>query len=287
MIVMLGHLSGNTIAVGADHLVYGWVFFGVVILLMFMIGARWSEPETALAHSAQTPSLNAATPVARFWFAALTAALLMSLPLVARNAFESRHGAAISPLVVDDAAMLPWRAADADTIGYRPHFDRPTVELNRAYVQSEQMVGLYLGYYRDQDYDRKLVSSSNVLVRSNDTTWSQLHHGTVTTAIGSESAKVRFAELRRMAGAPASAPERLLVRQIYWVNGRLTSNDYLAKLYSAGYQLLGRGDDSAVIVVYTSKNQTDDAEATLTSFLSSRYGAIDAALRAAADGRQK
>jgi EpsI family protein len=67
----------------------------------------------------------------------------------------------------------------------------------------------------------------------------------------------------------------------------LTSNDYLAKLYSAGYQLLGRGDDSAVIVVYTSKNQTDDAEATLTSFLSSRYGAIDAALRAAADGRQK
>jgi exosortase A len=35
MIVMLGHLSGNTIAVGVDHLIYGWLFFGVVILLMF------------------------------------------------------------------------------------------------------------------------------------------------------------------------------------------------------------------------------------------------------------
>jgi exosortase/archaeosortase family protein len=35
MIVMLGHLSGNTLATGADHLVYGWVFFGVVIMIMF------------------------------------------------------------------------------------------------------------------------------------------------------------------------------------------------------------------------------------------------------------
>ncbi len=48
MIVMLGHLSGNTIAVGVDHLIYGWLFFGLVITIMFLIGARWSEPETAV-----------------------------------------------------------------------------------------------------------------------------------------------------------------------------------------------------------------------------------------------
>ena len=45
MIVMLGHLSGNKLAVGVDHLIYGWVFFGVVMLLMFWIGARWREDE--------------------------------------------------------------------------------------------------------------------------------------------------------------------------------------------------------------------------------------------------
>jgi exosortase/archaeosortase family protein len=45
MIVMLGHLSGNRLAVGVDHLIYGWVFFGVVILAMFWIGARWREDE--------------------------------------------------------------------------------------------------------------------------------------------------------------------------------------------------------------------------------------------------
>jgi exosortase A len=45
MIVMLGHLSGNKLAVGVDHLIYGWVFFGIVIMAMFWIGARWREDE--------------------------------------------------------------------------------------------------------------------------------------------------------------------------------------------------------------------------------------------------
>ena len=44
LIVLLGHASNNTVAVGADHLVYGWLFFGLVIGVMFAIGAIWSEP---------------------------------------------------------------------------------------------------------------------------------------------------------------------------------------------------------------------------------------------------
>jgi exosortase A len=43
MIVMIGHLSSNKLAVGVDHLIYGWLFFGVVITLMFWIGARWRD----------------------------------------------------------------------------------------------------------------------------------------------------------------------------------------------------------------------------------------------------
>jgi EpsI family protein len=89
-----------------------------------------------------------------------------------------------------------------------------------------------------------------------------------------------------MAEAPAHAPERLLAWQVYWINGRLTSNDYLAKVYSAAYQLIGRGDDSAVLVFYTPKDGSDTAQDVLAGFVASQYGGIDKALRAAADGRQ-
>ncbi|MBZ5653131.1 MAG: exosortase A [Acidobacteriia bacterium] len=45
MIVMLGHLSNNRLAVGVDHIIYGWIFFGVVMLLLFWVGSFWQEDE--------------------------------------------------------------------------------------------------------------------------------------------------------------------------------------------------------------------------------------------------
>src|SRR5262249_26263102 len=43
MIVMIGHLSGMKYAVGVDHLIYGWLFFGVVMMLLFWVGSYWRE----------------------------------------------------------------------------------------------------------------------------------------------------------------------------------------------------------------------------------------------------
>lgn len=43
MIVMIAHLSDMKLAVGVDHFIYGWVFFGIVMLLLFWIGSLWRE----------------------------------------------------------------------------------------------------------------------------------------------------------------------------------------------------------------------------------------------------
>jgi exosortase A len=45
IIVMLGHLTNNRLAAGVDHIIYGWVFFGVVMAAMFWIGAYWRDDE--------------------------------------------------------------------------------------------------------------------------------------------------------------------------------------------------------------------------------------------------
>src|SRR5687768_10320658 len=45
LIVMTGHLSDMQLAVGIDHLIYGWVFFGFVMLVLFWIGSFWREDE--------------------------------------------------------------------------------------------------------------------------------------------------------------------------------------------------------------------------------------------------
>lgn len=289
MIVMLGHLSGNTIAVGVDHLIYGWVFFGVVILLMFFIGARWSEPELVVARPAPVTTTGNRVPhsAARFWFAALAFSAIVSLPMLAKQALEPAAGAAAPQLALTDAGFRPWQPGDAAAIGFKPHYDNPSAELNQVFMNGGRAIGVYLAYYRDQSYTRKLVTSTNMLTRSNDRAWSQVRQGTVAVDLAGESITARSAELRRMAEAPAQAPDRLIAWQIYWINGRLTSNDYLAKVYSAAYQLVGRGDDSAVLVFYTAKEGGDAAHGLLAEFVATHYGGIDKALRAAADGRQR
>jgi EpsI family protein len=72
-----------------------------------------------------------------------------------------------------------------------------------------------------------------------------------------------------------------MVWHIYWINGTLTANDYLAKAYSTFYRLIGRGDDSAVIVVYTPIDQVGRAEPVLEGFFMTNYSSINALLRTA------
>ena len=49
LIVIIAHYSDMKYATGADHLVYGWLFFGFVIMLMFWLGGKFADemPDTA------------------------------------------------------------------------------------------------------------------------------------------------------------------------------------------------------------------------------------------------
>ncbi|HSG52245.1 MAG TPA: exosortase A, partial [Rheinheimera sp.] len=44
MLVYIGEKSGMKYGFGADHFVYGWLFFGVVLMAGFWIGARFADP---------------------------------------------------------------------------------------------------------------------------------------------------------------------------------------------------------------------------------------------------
>jgi EpsI family protein len=61
--------------------------------------------------------------------------------------------------------------------------------------------------------------------------------------------------------------ERLLVWSWYWVDGTRTTSRYRAKLLQLRSQLQGRGDDAAVVVLYTPLDATPSAAvATLQSY---------------------
>jgi exosortase A len=269
LIVLLGHLSGNKLAAGADHLIYGWVFFGVVIMLMFMVGARWSEPDPEPA--APAASLGVGGKAASWLFTSATAIsilALLALPMIARNAINgSDHASAMPRLVAPASFDSGWISTGLQSASWQPAFQNPSAQLQATFVNGEQLVGLYLGYYNRQGGDRKLIGSDNVLVKSNDSLWAQVARGTRTLSLDGKPLVLRTAELR---GAPIAGQlqeNRLVVWQIYWVNGTLTASDVFAKAYAAGYSLIGRGDDSAVILVYAPKGDAGNGERAIGDFL--------------------
>ena len=283
LIVMLGHLSGNRLAVGVDHLIYGWLFFGVVIMLMFIIGARWSEPDKVLVSQASDSAAPTASfGTARLWAVVAAFALLVAVPQGALWAIDHSEVDVTVRLVAPSALAANWQAISPGVADFKPAFDNPSAEINASYASQGQAVGLYLGYYHHQDYSRKLVSSSNVLVPSNDLKWARVSASVRPVTVNGQPVAVRTTELRQSSLAAPGSQNRLLVWQIYWINGSLTANDYLAKVYSAFYRLTGRGDESAVIVVYTPKgDQSTSAQAVLESFMANNYAAINTLLLSA------
>lgn len=275
LIVMMGHFSNNKLAAGVDHLIYGWLFFGIVIMLMFIIGARWAEPERAVdvSNAGQTVTQNFSS--VKLWATSACFAVLVALPQIGLWGIDRAEGEGTLAFIAPTVLVADWQAATPVAI-FKPAFQNPSAEINSSYARRGNTVGLYMGYYRHQNHDRKLVSSSNVLVVSNDSQWIQVASGNRAATVGGEAVNVRTAELRGASLSLQDNSDRMAVWQIYWINGRLTASDHLAKAYSAFYRLMGRGDDSAVIVLYVPKDkQAGDEQAVLESFLSANYPSIN------------
>jgi EpsI family protein len=197
---------------------------------------------------------------------------------------ESAESSAAVKLSMPTSLSPAWTQSTDKLADWVPSFQNPSDQLTATYKNGGSAVGVYLAYYRHQDYNRKLVSSENVWVKSKDAVWAQVASGNRTIDWAGTPLQVRTGELR---GAPLtglSGEARLAIWQIYWVNGTLTASDALAKAYGAVYRLMGRGDDSAAIILYAPKGVAGEGEASLSAFVQANAGAIDALLqRASAD----
>ncbi|WP_051243272.1 exosortase A [Azohydromonas australica] len=285
LIVLVGHLSGNELATGADHLVYGWVFFGVVILLMLAVGAMWSQPEAELA--AEAPA--AGRPGRAAALAPLSAAVLALGVLALPHGLLARVGSMARPMLSNlDAVGTPaagWSLAAQPPADWRHAYLNPTQRLERNYARGEQRVGLQMAYYAAETSDSKLVSSSNALVQGRLGPWALVGQDRREMQLPDRSLTWRTAELRSgNADAKDSSATRLVVWRAYWINGVLTTaSDFQAKALLALNQLLGRGGDGAVLMLYAVKAGPGQAEAVLEAFAREHLSALDEQLRRARD----
>lgn len=279
MIVMIGHLSGNELAVGVDHLVYGWVFFGLVIGAMFWIGARWAEPDPPPVAAGPTPADAA---VSQRWAAA---GLVLALVVGAQAwAWRLDHPDEIAEPRVQLPAVTGYNAVSAaPPLPWHPGFHNPNVAVTGVQSAGERTLWTWVGYYRQQGERRKLVSSINGVTALDDKEWSP----TAAAALpGAADRPTVVATSLRRGGmlATTSAPDtRMRVWHLYWIDGRWTVSATQVKVRQAIGRLLGRGDDGAVVMLAVEDGH--DADAILEKFARAALPGIGRALAVTRDTR--
>lgn len=273
-IVMLGHLSNNRIATGVDHIIYGWIFFGFVMFVVFWIGARWGEAtekaEKVAAAVAQPPASKAGVAAAL----ALALLALAAVPLADASLAQAGDKRALNIAAIE--ARNGWVEVDRAVADYKPELSGQADQRVQTFEKGGRRVSVDLAYFRNQHQGAELVTSTNQIVSSRNHQW-QLPQ--------IRKVRIQFAdrELRVNEARINSTRQTLVAWQWYWLGDISTTSDARAKFDLAIDRLFLRGDTSAWVTVFMEQDdRSSGAAATLAEFMHDMGDALAAALQTTA-----
>ena len=81
-IVALGHILGSAQAATVDHVVYGWIFFSIVILLLILAGLPFREDSELVPAAANAAAGAAPAPRSVAWAASVVLLLSAAAPVL-------------------------------------------------------------------------------------------------------------------------------------------------------------------------------------------------------------
>ncbi|HEY7699941.1 MAG TPA: exosortase A [Vicinamibacteria bacterium] len=274
LIVFVGYSSGMTLAVGVDHLIYGWIFYALVMCLLLWVGSRFSDDKAPEKPEAPLESAGARpTPVPRTVSVACAAVLAAAIWPVWAGFTESSVGGVASSVELS----FPEKAGEWTYAGgrspFEPHYVGASFAGVGVYESGDSRVGLHVALYLNQRQGEELVSSANSLVPEADG-WHQLSLEGREVSLPGGRHSVEEAILNGPGG-------RLLVWRWYWIGGRHTSSPVWAKAIESSEKLLFQRPPAAGIVVFTDAGDEDQARARLEAFLTEGLPAIESALEEA------
>lgn len=246
-IVLLAHFSDNTIAVGADHLVYGWGFSVVILAVLMWVGSKFADDEPSERPALPPRSLRPA-PSHVFPLTVLVAMIAMAaVPAFAawRAGAEPVDRVAFSkpPAIAGwtrEPVSLDWAPAygEADA--------RMAFGMRDASTFAPQ-VDVFVEYYSRQG--RNLISSQNKMW--NEDAWHPVLQGQAKARVGERP--VVFQELQLVSGGVSR-----LVWWTYASGGRFTNSGMDVKLDTVRTALMG-GRGAAMFAISTPVDADIDA----------------------------
>lgn len=251
-IVMIAHYSQYRYALGLDHFIYGWVFFGVVICLLFMIGNCFSDADEPEAARPAVPVATVRRPISAWLCLALAVA---AMPRFAERFLERAPPAAATLAL---PRVSGWAGPEIESLPFGSEFvGEPSILTGRYTRDGETPVWLQIAYYRAQRPGADLASQVNTFF--DPKRWQALDEHECDLPMPRAKAVAR--RLRGRQG-------EWLSWQWFEVDGRLTTQRLDLKLWT-GLARLRRSPAGAASFVAAAEAGADPvrAEASIAAFV--------------------
>lgn len=287
LVVMVGHLSHMRYGTGSDHVVYGWVFFGIVMLVVFWMGMRYSEEgvdtgdvaKGAAATRTSDRAIGTGPGLAsdRGGLARTSAALAAFVVL----SVAATGGVAALRDITVHQGIAAQIASRIGAVSARPMDIQPAYEGASGVAQGELdpagprgPVQFYVAYFARQHETGEMVRFGNQVLALDDKRWGTFARRTETVPGEGGSFEVQERLVR-------SGTDERLMWSWYTVAGRGAAGDRQAKLLTLRAMLSGQGDHSTVNVLLAPVAGDRDAA---RERLRTQARALDAAARALTAG---
>ncbi|MCB1948132.1 exosortase A [Nitrosomonas sp.] len=266
LIVMTGHLSDMQLAVGVDHLIYGWVFFGFVMLILFWVGSLWREDKANDDDSLRNDnriigdSDSVVSVKKTIFITSSVLAVALIWPIYA--AHLEKDVDFVQPEFNFNYTEKNWRMVDDAVFDWRPIYIGSPGQFEAHFINNEnRRVSLFVTYYQNQRQGNELINSGNALVPEMDSPWKQVGERVQSSMVNSRNVTYRQAQL-------SSYYENLLVWRWFVLDNEDTVSPYMAKVILAKNRLLTNNDFGAEVIIVTPFGvQPDEAESVLQQFL--------------------
>lgn len=244
MIVMIGHLSSMKLATGVDHIVYGWVFFGLVMLLLFYLGSFWHDPPSANMPQSVPESVDFDVSQKNYFAVLLTVLVGMGIWPLAASELHARQvvKADIPSVLIKDSLGSVVESPDW---GWEPQFKGVMADRRVYFDDGDQTIAMYIVNFGDESEGGELINSQNYLVRQKDPDWRMIRNEK-TELIWPKSGSAMIDE-----SVLNSAQRDLFVLRWYRLAKINTSNPYYAKYLQLLKRLTGDATPELMIVLYT------------------------------------
>lgn len=274
MIVMIAHHTDMEHAVGADHLVYGWLFFGVVMFVLFYIGGRFSSANQPAhdVHSAAAMTNGNNDKKSTYSVRHSSSVALLILPLLYGLPHLLSHQVKASVAQTPPTLALP--KSTAVFVGPTMVPEGPTIaefkdfatQGSGLYTHPEHKVAVYLYGYIPFDKEAEMVNNTNQLIDSNNSNVYSRRVIEANTTAGMRSVvEVAFRKNNR----------DYLAWYWYQYNDAQSASRIKAKIQEGKSWLFGRFSLKEAIVVLLVEGRDDEARERARDF----HNALGTALR--------